>query len=434
MKGSAENDGGASVTNDGGLTPRRGSPLPSPLDSRFSLSTETVPTCLSPATLESPQQSAFDVADYEERVKLSVRSPGAAATATLDIPASPPKAAAAAAAWEVTFTQSIGIVVLFIALATWATVSNKMIMRSVLVSSNLLLFIQGVGTVFVLQVAARVGLLSADVVSLEAARNKNKVIIAVSYAANVAFGLACLNYVSIPMFGALKRLTVAACWVGEVFLFPGPSTYAVVPALALILLGAVVAGWNDLEFHLIGYCFGLLSCLGQGLSLVLSKTLSDPSPSSKGKPKDNSMQTALEKVLSVVHLNAVVSSLTMGAVLTFTDGWGVRCWREEHLGKASPWADYCALLVNVLSIILLNIAIFLDCTLNTPLTHAVAGNFKGGITTVAGLIVFQTPLKPLGAGGLLLSFGGGAYYSYVKYEKQKAAQEALKAKGSNDSV
>ena len=310
---------------------------------------------------------------------------------------------------DISYGQSMALVMVFVATAAWCTVSNKAILQRVLLDSNFLFLSQGVGTVTMLYLAKLLGWVSPSVTAISLGR-RDQIIIAVAYAANVAFGLCSLNYVSIPMFGALKRLTILACWVGEYFLEYSAATKMVIPALLLMTGGTVVAGWNDLEFHFFGYVFGLLSCCGQGLAFVLSKTM---------VATDKKAKNSLDSVLSVVFLNSVVATLLMLVVLTVTTGWKTeRIWRSGD-DASSSGAAVAELAVNAFSVLFLNVVIFLDCTLNTPLTHAVAGNLKAAVTSVAGLLIFATELTGLGAGGLVLNLAGGAWYSWVRVQFKK---------------
>ena len=259
---------------------------------------------------------------------------------------------------DITTLQSISLIAAFVIWAALCTISNKTILTSVLNDSNFLFLTQAVCSVVLIYAAVCCGLLRRGAVSFSTNASSKEITIAVAYTANVAFGLLSIKHVSIPMFGALKRLTILACWVGEYWLFKSNSTMACVPALIVMVGGTIVAGWHDLEFSFIGYVFGFLSAAGQGLAFVLSKTLGVESKTE-----------SLEKVFSVVFLNAIVSAVLMVVIISFTGWSGI--WK----GEVTP-NDVFHVGFNALLILFLNIIIFLDCTLNTPLSHAVAGNLK----------------------------------------------------------
>eukprot|EP01059_Diplonema_ambulator_P004840 TRINITY_DN1457_c0_g1_i1.p2 TRINITY_DN1457_c0_g1~~TRINITY_DN1457_c0_g1_i1.p2 ORF type:complete len:366 (+),score=86.88 TRINITY_DN1457_c0_g1_i1:1254-2351(+) len=298
-------------------------------------------------------------------------------------------------------TVSLGIACLFIAWATLCTVSSKQVMGDVVDNSNFLFFLQGVVAIVVLRGLAGVGVVDKEVVSFDVRNEPKNMAIAISYGVNVACGLCSLYYVNLPAFGALKRLTIITCWLGEYFIFPTPHTFRCIPSLLLLMAGTLVAGWHDLEFSPLGYFFGVASSAGQGVAFVLSKTL-------QGPPSDKPY--SLHTVLHVVYFNSLVSTAMMLCVITFT-GWDdLLKPGKQHL---TAW-DATQLLSNTLLILLLNIVIFLDCTMNTPLTHAVAGNLKAAATTLSGILVFGTAINFLGGIGLLLNLVGGMWYSWVR--------------------
>ena len=86
------------------------------------------------------------------------------------------------------------------------------------------------------------------------------------YNANVAFALMSLGRVSVPTYNTLKRLTPAVVLVANRTLRlntgPAPSR-AKQASIAVIVLGCLVAGAEDLEFDLGGYLAGCVSCLLQ---------------------------------------------------------------------------------------------------------------------------------------------------------------------------
>ena len=79
--------------------------------------------------------------------------------------------------------------------------------------------------------------------------------------------------------------------------------------------------------------------------------------------------------------------------------------------------------INGVSIMAMNFSIFLNCNLNSPLSHTMCGNIKAATTSIIGHVVFHKPVSQLGGIGLVLNFVGGLWYSYVKYaqaERKKA--------------
>jgi solute carrier family 35 protein E1 len=49
-----------------------------------------------------------------------------------------------------------------------------------------------------------------------------------------------------------------------------------------------------------------------------------------------------------------------------------------------------------------------------PVTHAVTNTVKRVVIIIASIVVFRTPLTPLGALGSALAIGGATAYSWAK--------------------
>jgi len=76
----------------------------------------------------------------------------------------------------------------------------------------------------------------------------------------VATGLASLALVNIPMFNALRRLSTVLVIVGEYFMLGKVTATDEASSVFLMIFGAMVAGWADLTFDLLGYGLSFVSC------------------------------------------------------------------------------------------------------------------------------------------------------------------------------
>eukprot|EP00759_Apiculatamorpha_spiralis_P052202 PhF_6_TR5630/c0_g1_i5/m.8184 len=103
---------------------------------------------------------------------------------------------------------SLVICTVFCFTSAWSTVYNKYLMDGVLPSSNALLLYQNIGTLIFLTTAKSLGCIHYEV----SLRNAGDWGIGILYSVNVVAGMGSLLFVSVPMFGALKRLTVAVSW------------------------------------------------------------------------------------------------------------------------------------------------------------------------------------------------------------------------------
>ncbi|KAJ9451233.1 hypothetical protein DIPPA_27134 [Diplonema papillatum] len=328
---------------------------------------------------------------------------------------------------QISLVQSILLVLTFVFWAAFCTVSNKKLMSEAVESSNFMFLMQAILTVLYLRLMTLAGVVSPATTTLVIVQENGAIArqiwIAMAYTCNVAFGLCSLHYVSIPVFGALKRLTILACWIGEYSFFRNNGTILCIPALLTMVTGTLIAGWQDIHFNAMGYLFGVASSAGQGVAFILSKLL-DNDNAAVAKASGTALakhtggkKKSIEQVLSVVYTNACVSIVLMFLVLTLT-GWS-NLYTEQLLTAQG----ITHLLLNSVAITLLNLIIFLDCTLNSPLTHAVAGNLKAAVTSVVGLLFIHTELTFLGGVGLVLNLAGGACYTAVRYQTKAAKKD-----------
>jgi drug/metabolite transporter (DMT)-like permease len=154
--------------------------------------------------------------------------------------------------------------------------------------------------------------------------------------------------------------------------------------------------------------FGSLSCIFQGASFELGKRLVEHQGS----------------LWSVLMLNSLVSTALQFVTIVVTN----------ELPALSPSSMtplmLFHLILNSCLVMVMNYFIFLNCSVNSPLAHAVTGNIKAVLTVAAGIVLFSTPISGMGYIGLVISFGGGGWFSSVKLNEAKNA----KAKKKQDEI
>eukprot|EP00667_Euglena_gracilis_P013609 EG_transcript_14034 len=303
-------------------------------------------------------------------------------------------------------SQSLGICLFFIVASTWCTLHNKVILKSVLPASNLLLLLQNLFAIAVLLASQALGLIRCRTISLSprvvfgSAHAKQDALIGVLYTLNVMTGLWSLKFLTVPMFGALKRMNIIIVWLAEVTVLHTNGIYDCLPALLVMLAGTVIASIYDLHFVAAGYLLAAASSLFQGGAFVLSKKY----------VRQHGDQSPAQRIFGTLYFNSLVS-LPLLVFVCLQSG------ELAHLEALRPphWHNLLMVALNALSIFAMNFSIFLNCNLNSPLSHAMCGNMKAAATSVLGFAVFHKPVTHLGGVGLVLNFAGGMWYSYVKY-------------------
>lgn len=235
------------------------------------------------------------------------------------------------------------------------------------------------------------------------------------YNTNVAFALAAVRALSIPVYHVLKRLTPVMVLVGKFLIGGNPPSKEITLSVLTVVSGCLMAGFGDLSFDLSGYSAALMSCALQSTYLILVER----SGSEKGF---NSMELLLYNgILSLPVLLAII--LGTGEV-----------WESVQSIK-TQFAETVLFLPLLISTLLmgslLNYCLFLCTLCNSALTTTIVGTLRSVFGTAMGFFVFGgvkgTVFMFL---GVTFNTIGGVWYTVIKHkEKQaKVSQDTLSVK------
>ncbi|KAL2620066.1 hypothetical protein R1flu_000271 [Riccia fluitans] len=220
--------------------------------------------------------------------------------------------------------------------------------------------------------------------------------LSIAYLFYMVVGMASIRGVNVPMYTTLRRTTVLFTMVMEYFLAGQKHSSPIVSSVGVIVLGAFIAGARDLSFDAQGYMTVLLSNLTTAIYLSTISRI--------GKT------TGLNS-FGLMWCNGVIC----GPILFF---WIIV---SGELGKALqfPAVFFPGFqLVIVLSCMMafcLNYTIFLNTSLNSPLTQTMCGNLKDLGTVLIGWLWFGgLPFDWLNVIGQFLGFVGSGVYAYCK--------------------
>ena len=307
------------------------------------------------------------------------------------------------------FLWSLTVCGLYCVLSSLCVLHNKFLLSSIYPHENCLLLFQNVFTIVFLEVGKSFG---SKVITYEVQSTSGDWIVGLFYSLNVVTGLWALNYLSVPMFSAMKRCNIIVVWIIEYLFARKPSTVRALSPLIALLAGTFIASSNDLQFSALGYFFGTLSCVFQGASFELGKRLVEHQGS----------------LWSVLMLNSLVSTILQLVTIVATN-------ELPALYPASMTPRILFhLVLNSMMVMVMNYSVFLNCSVNSPLAHAVTGNLKAVLTVVAGILLFATPISFMGYVGLIISFAGGGWFSFVKLNEAKAAKGKKKKEQGEEIV
>ncbi|GJP79786.1 hypothetical protein CLOP_g10004 [Closterium sp. NIES-67] len=225
------------------------------------------------------------------------------------------------------------------------------------------------------------------------------------YNANVAFALASLQGVNIPMYIALKRLTPMAVLVTGFFTGKSKPPLQVTLSTSLITFGCLIAALGDFSFDFYAYALALTSVLCQTFYLLLVE------------------KSGAEQGMSSFELmfyNALLSLPFLGAILLCTNELPhsipllfTKC--------AASWSFTVAVITSLVMAIVLNYTMFLCTMVNSALTTTIVGVLKGVFTTIFGFFFLGgVKFQLLNVTGLAINSAGGVWYSIAKYRQKQA--------------
>ena len=214
---------------------------------------------------------------------------------------------------------------------------------------------------------------------------------------------------SVPVFSVLRRVTTLFVMWGE-FLYLGRKPSAdKLKAVLVLTSGAVVAGLGDMNFDAWGYSMVFITCVVNAAYLVLIvETKKATELSSFGLLFYSNI------IAAPLLLTYCVVSGELRAALAF-DAWG-------------NGAFVFSFSMSVVQAFLLNVAIFLCTTVNSPTTTSVMGQIKNIATTVIAMAIFrdQTLTVLLGS-GLAISTVGSVWYAQLSRAESNAPAASASA-------
>ncbi|KAH9760149.1 UDP-galactose/UDP-glucose transporter 7 [Citrus sinensis] len=237
--------------------------------------------------------------------------------------------------------------------------------------SMTLLTLQQLATALLIQAGRQMGYTKSKAIDLMTA--KKLLPVSLFYNANVAFALASLKGVNIPMYIAIKRLTPLAVLVAGFFSGKGKPTTQVTLSVLLTATGCVIAALGDFSFDLSGYSMALTSVFFQTMYLVLVE------------------KSGAEDGLSSVEIMFYNSFLSLPFL-------------------SNSFSFLVILILSLVMGIILNFTMFLCTIVNSALTTTIVGVLKGvGSTTLGFVVLGGVQVRALNVTGLLINTAGGVW-------------------------
>ncbi|XP_048436539.1 UDP-galactose/UDP-glucose transporter 7-like [Pyrus x bretschneideri] len=238
---------------------------------------------------------------------------------------------------------------------------------------------------------------------LEMSTAKKLLPVSLFYNANVAFALASLKGVNIPMYIAIKRLTLLAVLVAGFFSGKGRPPIQVCLSVTLTAVGVLIAALGDFSFDLFGYSMALTSVFFQTMYLVLVE---------KSGAEDGLSSVEIMYYDSFLCLPFL--KLLIVATGEFPDSLSLL------IAKSNSLYFLVILILSFIMGIVLDFTMFLCTIVNSALTTTIVGVLKGvGSTTLGFVVLGGVQVHVLNVTGLVINTAGGVWYSFAKYQQRK---------------
>eukprot|EP00835_Amoeboradix_gromovi_P002970 NODE_182_length_15748_cov_0.173174.p6 type:complete len:309 gc:universal NODE_182_length_15748_cov_0.173174:13636-14562(+) len=217
--------------------------------------------------------------------------------------------------------------------------------------------------------------------------------LAVVYLSNILFGLLALKSINIPIYNTLRRSGILLVIAIEYYMYHSMPSIPILLSVLIIVFGTIFAGANDLSFDFYSYTICMIANVLTAFYVVLVKHF--------GKILN------LEP-LSLLYYNNLLS-LPMAMLLSLV--------MQDNITQYSiSFGFITSFLCSVLFSFLLNVGIYFNTSVNSPLSQSVIGQLKGYIQLGFGLILFNDyKYEFWNMIGMMVAMFGGLMYAYFSY-------------------
>lgn len=245
--------------------------------------------------------------------------------------------------------------------------------------------------------------------------------ISLSFVAYMVLGMLAMKLVSLPMYTTLRRTTVVFVMVLEYLTMSKHSSTAVKGSVAVMVVGAVVAGWKDIRFDVTSYVIVFTYNACTALYLVLINQIS----TREQQHAHHEHRPPLSQWDFMYYNN--LTTIPLLAVTVLATG-------ETNSLLHSPYLHsptfHLSLLASSLLAFVLNYAIFRNTAVNSALTQTVAGQAKDVVVVMLGVWAFDDgALEVGGVVGVGLGFVGSLGYAVAKAWQQQPSQQPSSVAG-----
>jgi len=229
--------------------------------------------------------------------------------------------------------------------------------------------------------------------------------LAVIFVGMVSFNNLCLLYVEVTFYQVARSTTICFTIFFTYMILGQETSMPAIRASLIVMFGFLVGSYGEVRFSWIGIFFGVLSSAFVSLYSIYVKKI---------------MQYVDNDQWKLLSYNTVLSIFVMFPVIYISGEWeGLKTC--ELLWEVETWV---AMIFTGIFGFLINIAIFMQIKVTSPLTNNISGTLKACIQTLLAMLVYRNPISLVNGVGIFFVISGSFLYSHVRYSEMKASSRA----------
>jgi hypothetical protein len=292
--------------------------------------------------------------------------------------------------------EKVGSAIFYAIGSFMITFANKIVLTSYKFQSYQALALgQLVITIIVLQIASRTRLIHLSSFDLGTACKLAP--ISLFHFGNLLFGLGGTQSLSLPMFTVMRRFSVLMTMYGELYILKKHKSTLVQSSIYLMIVGAVIAAYDDLTFDVNGYVFITLNNIFTAVNGIYTKRRLDGAKYGE---------------YDLLYYNSLLTLVPMLIVTFFFSN-------TDNIINYNGWTNPGFLFFFILSSLMgfvLNYSWMLCTRFNSPLTTTVTGTLKNILVTYTGMVVGGDYIfSNWNFVGLTVSSVASVIYSYLTF-------------------
>jgi GDP-mannose transporter len=220
-------------------------------------------------------------------------------------------------------------------------------------------------------------------------------------------GFWAINLLSVPMSTIFKNSANVLVTVGDYLFYGRSASTGIRLSLALMLLGAVMAGRSDLEFNATGYALATLNCfITAAYVLYMPRAIKDSRLNAFGRVYYNNLLS--------IPLVLVVDAAVFGDMQNI-----LLANNEPSFANKGSLQLYLFILLSGCIGFFLSHTSFQCVQCTSPTTYSMVGALNKVPLAFLGIVIFHTQINEQGATFILISLAAGVLFAYSKSVEQQ---------------